>query len=133
MRRVKRGSRAASPALDGDAVVRAAVRRAQHGDEAGVVYLYARFSVDVRHKVAGVLGDEHDAEDVTQEVFSRLPRTIRQYEDRGLPFGAWLMRVARNAALDELRRQRPIPVAELPAWEPASELPASSEELSDAL
>src|SRR5690349_111845 len=102
------------PAARTDAVVREAVRIAQLGDPGALAYLYARFAANVRRRAAAVLGDDHLAEDVTQEVFSRLGRTIRQYEDRGTPFEAWLMRVARNAALDEVRRPHPTPVEELP-------------------
>src|SRR4051812_5231612 len=103
----------ASAPASGEVVVREAVRRAQLGDAAGLGYLYARFADDVRRRVARVLRDGHDAEDLTQEIFARLPRTIRHYEDRGLPFGGWLMRVAHNAALDELRRPHDVPLGDV--------------------
>jgi len=105
----------------------------EEGDAAALSYLYARFAGDVRRRVARVLGDEYDAEDVTQEIFSRLPRTILQYEDRGLPFAAWLMRVSRNAALDERRRTRPILVDEAPAPETQDVPTVPSDALKDAL
>jgi RNA polymerase sigma-70 factor, ECF subfamily len=65
---------------------------------------------------------EDDAADLTQHVFLRAFEALPGYHDRGLPFGAWLFRVARNAATDTFRRQR----RTLP-WEhvPESLLPIS--------
>lgn len=60
-----------------------------------------------QHRVFGfvyhVLGDREEAEDVTQEVFIRLWKH-RAEIDGGQPIG-WLLRVARNASVDALRRR----------------------------
>jgi RNA polymerase sigma-70 factor (ECF subfamily) len=50
---------------------------------------------------------------VTQEVFAKLMRAIKRYEEREVPFAAWITRVARNAALDHVRSRRQIPVEEV--------------------
>ncbi len=50
--------------------------------------------------------NEEDAADLTQHVFLRALEALPGYEERGLPFGAWLFRIARNAATDTFRRQR---------------------------
>lgn len=56
--------------------------------------------------VAGMLGDRHAAEDVTALAFERAFRKRRSFKpSRGTP-RAWLFTIARNAALDELRRRR---------------------------
>jgi RNA polymerase sigma factor (sigma-70 family) len=56
--------------------------------------------------VAGLLGDRAAAEDVTALTFERAYRKRGSYRpDRGSP-RAWLFGIARNAALDELRRRR---------------------------
>jgi len=47
-----------------------------------------------------------DAADLTQHVFLRAWESLRTYQDRGLPFRAWLIRVARNAAIDMYRRNQ---------------------------
>jgi RNA polymerase sigma-70 factor (ECF subfamily) len=60
-----------------------------------------------------IVRDRHDAEDVTQSVFARLPSALRRYERRRAPFEAWIRRVAENAALDHVRVRRPIPVEEV--------------------
>ena len=98
-----------------DPFVRDAVRRAKSGDRGAIEYLYVRYAGDVRRHVADIVGNAHDAEDITQNVFARLHDSIRQYEERSVSFRAWLRRVAANAALDELRRRRAIPMSELPA------------------
>jgi RNA polymerase sigma-70 factor (ECF subfamily) len=53
--------------------------------------------------------DEHDAEDVTQQIFMKLLTSLARYEPSGVPFSAWILRVAHNAAIDHLRGRRAIP------------------------
>jgi len=85
-----------------------AIDRAKRGDRDAVRILYVRYSETVYRYVRSIVRDEKDAEDITQLVFMRLMTVIGRYEDRGVPFSAWLLRVARNAALDHLRRRRVI-------------------------
>ena len=56
-----------------------------------------------------IVRDDHEAEDVTQHVFAKLMTTIVKYDDRGVPFFAWLLRMARNVAIDHLRANRLTP------------------------
>jgi RNA polymerase sigma-70 factor (ECF subfamily) len=48
--------------------------------------------------------DRDAAEDVTAEVFHKALAGLAQYEWRGAPFGAWLMRIAANALRDRAKR-----------------------------
>jgi RNA polymerase sigma-70 factor (ECF subfamily) len=52
-------------------------------------------------------GAKHEAEDLVADVFIRAMEALDRYEDRGLPFVAYLFRIARNAAIDRSRRSRP--------------------------
>lgn len=52
-------------------------------------------------------GAKHEAEDLVADVFVRAIEALDRYEDRGLPFVAFLFRIARNAAIDKSRRTRP--------------------------
>src|SRR5271166_1055710 len=85
-----------------------AVRRAQNGDREALGFLYARYADDVFRYVRSILRDPHDAEDVTQQVFAKLIQAIAKYEAQEVPFFAWVLRVARNLAVDHLRRRRTI-------------------------
>jgi RNA polymerase sigma-70 factor, ECF subfamily len=95
------------------ALTRTAVERARAGDAEGLHFLYVRFVEDVQRYVASIVKDHHDAEDITQNVFAKLLTAIHKYEERKVPFDAWLLRVARNAALDHLRAKRSIPTEEV--------------------
>jgi RNA polymerase sigma-70 factor (ECF subfamily) len=90
-----------------------AVSRAKHGDWTAFHYLYTRYADDIYRCVLGIVRDPHEAEDVTQTVFTKLMTSIERYEARDVPFGAWVAAVARNAAVDHLRRRRPVPCNEI--------------------
>ncbi len=90
-----------------------AVAQAKRGDQEGIRFIYSTHSGDVFRFVRSIIGDEHEAEDVTQAVFLKLMRVITKYERGAVPFNAWLMRVARNAAIDHLRERRPVPCEEI--------------------
>jgi RNA polymerase sigma-70 factor (ECF subfamily) len=91
---------------------RLAVARAKQGDREALRYLYVRYADNVYSYVASIVRNHHEAEDVTQQVFAKLTDSLAHYEDRGAPFLSWLVRLARNAAIDQLRSRRAIPVAE---------------------
>lgn len=90
-----------------------AVLRAKAGDPEGLHYLYVRYADDVLRYITGFVRDHHEAEDITQNVFAKLMTAINKYEERAVPFDAWILRVARNAALDYLRAKRAIPTEEV--------------------
>jgi RNA polymerase sigma-70 factor, ECF subfamily len=92
---------------------RRAIARAKAGDWDALHYLYVRYADDVQGFVQSIVRDHHEAEDITQNVFAKLMRAIHKYEEREVPFAAWILRVARNAALDHLRSRRQIPVEEV--------------------
>jgi len=96
-----------------DRLVRLAVRRAQAGDRSAFTFLYTRFSEDICRYATSILRNPHEAEDVTQQVFTKLFTQIGKYEERDVPFLAWLLRVTRNAAFSHVRRSRTVAVAEV--------------------
>jgi RNA polymerase sigma-70 factor, ECF subfamily len=68
--------------------------------------LYRRSRDDVYAYVAGLLRDRSAAEDVTAQAFERAYRRRRTFKAGRGSRRAWLFGIARNAALDELRRRR---------------------------
>lgn len=91
------------------AETRLAVARAKEGDRDALQFLYVRYSNNIYGFVRSILRDDHEAEDVTQHVFAKLMTTLVKYDDRGVPFFAWLLRLARNVAIDHLRANRLTP------------------------
>ena len=105
-------SKLADPASD-QRLVYEAVARAKEGDMSALQFLYIRYADDIRGYVGSIVRDPHEAEDITQNVFAKLMTAILKYERREVPFAAWILRVARNVALDHVRARRQIPFAEV--------------------
>src|SRR6188472_4364205 len=102
-------------------LVLAAVEQARAGDDDALRLLYLLFADDLYGCVLAIVRDPHDAEDVTSDVFTRLTRALGSYRPGPAPFAAWLLRVGRNAALDHVRAQRSIPLAEVRTPDTAAE------------
>jgi RNA polymerase sigma-70 factor (ECF subfamily) len=92
--------------FEGSALVERAVARAKEGDPEAIRYLYLRYSDNVYSYVRAIVHDDHEAEDVTQHVFAKLMTVITKYEQRGVPFAGWILRLAHNAAVDYIRGGR---------------------------
>lgn len=66
--------------------------------------LYDRYVDRIYRYALRRTGGHSDAEDLTARTFTRALERLDRYEDRGLPFGAWLYRIARNLWIDDHRR-----------------------------
>jgi RNA polymerase sigma-70 factor, ECF subfamily len=104
-----RSTRAADADPRPDGQLGNAIARAQAGDMNALHFLYVRYADDVYGYVNSIVRDSHEAEDITQNVFAKMLTAIKKYEPRAVPFAGWILRVARNAALDHLRSRRQIP------------------------
>lgn len=69
---------------------------ASQGDAEAFGILYERYAPRIFNYVYYRTGNIHDAEDLTARVFQRALKHIHRYTDRGLPFSAWLYRIAHN-------------------------------------
>src|SRR3954451_15961245 len=102
------------PGDDGrNRLIQRAIERAKQGDRDAIRFLYVRYADNVYGYVRSMVQDEHEAEDVTQQVFAKLMTAIGKYREREVPFSAWILRVARNVALDHLRQRRAVPCEEV--------------------
>jgi RNA polymerase sigma-70 factor (ECF subfamily) len=97
----------------GTRAVSQAVVRAKQGDREALRFLYVHYADHVYGYVSSIVRDEYEAEDVTQHVFAKLMTVLPKYEPRQVPFSAWILRVARNVAVDHLRQRRPVPCEEV--------------------
>lgn len=98
---------AAGPAItDPDLEVRALVVRSQRGDANAFGLLYDRFLPEIVRYLTYRVGNLDTAEDLAQQVFLKAWQAIPRYEDRGVPFTAWLYRMAHNQMVDHHRTRR---------------------------
>jgi len=72
--------------------------------------LYERHVRKIYNYIYYRTGNVHDAEDLTEMVFQRALRHIATFEDKGVPFTAWLYRIAHNLVANwhRDRSRRPI-------------------------
>ena len=84
----------------------ACVEAAKEGDQGALSALYEHYFPRVFRFVAARLVNSEDAEDVTTEVFLRIIDNIGGFTWRGLPFGAWVFRIARNEVISHVRKQK---------------------------
>jgi RNA polymerase sigma-70 factor (ECF subfamily) len=80
--------------------------RCRRGDEVAwreLVHLHSRKIFGLAYRFTGRVDE---AEDLTQEIFIKVYRTLDRYREADGPFPAWLMAVARNHAIDHYRRRK---------------------------
>lgn len=83
------------------------VRRAVRGDAQAFGALYDRYLERVYRYVYYRVGSVEEAEDLTEEIFLKAWEAIGRYREQGVPFSAWLMRLAHNHVVDYFRTCRP--------------------------
>jgi RNA polymerase sigma-70 factor (ECF subfamily) len=115
-------------------IERDAVQRAARGDQQAVGQLYDAYVEPLFRFCVARVGNETDAEDLTEEIFLKVIRSIDGFEWRPLariasadgteqeersPFRAWLFRIARNHVISHYRRQNTRKSeGEVPEWIP---------------
>jgi len=90
---------------------------ASQGDKDAFGMLYERYAERIFNYVYYRTGNVHDAEDLTARVFQRAMNHIRNYTDRGVPFSAWLYRIAHNLVANwhrDRNRRQEITLDDLP-------------------
>jgi len=86
-----------------DAAIERLVDEARAGDAWAFGRLFDHYHLQVYRFVASRVRRPSDAEDLTQLVFVKALEALPRYESRGIPFGGWLFRLARNAVIDHVR------------------------------
>ena len=81
------------------------VRRAQQRDEGAFTQLYEEHFDKIYRYVALKIGNKTEAEDMTQQVFLNALQSISSFKWKGIPFSAWLFRIAHNQVVDYLRKK----------------------------
>lgn len=75
------------------------------GDKEAMGVLYERHQEAIYRYFYYRVGNQQAADDLTSDVFVSMIEALPNYEQRGLPFRAWLFRIARNRAIDYYRKK----------------------------
>src|SRR3954454_12403319 len=86
-----------------DAAIERLVAEAQAGDAWAFGSLFDHYHLPVYRYIASRVHRPSDAEDLTQLVFVKALEALPRYRSRGIPFGGWLFRLARNTVIDHVR------------------------------
>jgi len=108
-------------------------RQSQTGCPDSFEQLVEIFEERIFHFIYRLVGNHHDAQDLTQDTFVKVYNNISRY-DAKYPFAAWIYTIARRVAANHHRSQKNAPSLSLdqdPGWECEEEHPASQAEAED--
>lgn len=100
------------------------IENAIKGDQEAFSILYERYVVRIYNYIYYRVGNTHDAEDITARVFYRAMGGISRYDNRGVPFSAWLYRIAHNLVANWYRdnaRKKEVSLEEVGQFQQRSE------------
>jgi RNA polymerase sigma-70 factor (ECF subfamily) len=81
------------------------------GDEKSLEVLFGRYLKPIYGFTYRYVGSGQDAEDVTQETFVKVWRNLKKF-DQQKSFKTWIFSIAKNTALDFLKKKKAIPFSE---------------------
>lgn len=84
------------------------VDKAIKGDEQAFSVLYDTYVDSIYRFIYVRVEDQQTAEDISSAVFMKAWEKLGEYQQRGLPFRAWLFRIARNAVIDHYRTRKEV-------------------------
>jgi len=88
-----------------DSADAALIENTLKGDQGSFAELVRRYQAAVWGTVHRILGNSYDNEDAVQEVFLRAFTALQKF-DLKYPFGPWILRIATNYCIDQLRRKK---------------------------
>lgn len=84
----------------------ALVAEAQKGNLTAFANIYEQYYEKIYRYIVVRIGNPADAEDLAGDVFLKALEAIGSFRSRGVPFSAWLFRIAHNVAVDHLRKRK---------------------------
>ncbi|TMM34046.1 MAG: sigma-70 family RNA polymerase sigma factor [Actinobacteria bacterium] len=108
------GTAALSRGVSSDELARL-VERGKQGNREALEELYLIHFDRIYSYLHMSVGNRHDAEDLTTQVFVKMLESIGKFRWRSAPFSAWLFRIAHNLAMDHFRANK--------RWQPEEEVP----------
>lgn len=89
------------------------VKRAQEYDQEAFAQIYEENFEKIFRYIAIKIGNQMEAEDLTQQVFMKALKAISSYKWKDVPFSAWLYKIAHNQVVDYIRKKSRRPETEL--------------------
>ena len=89
------------------------VSRARQGEQEAFAQLYEIHFERIYRYIIVWIGNRAEAEDMTQQVFVKAYESIPSFRWKGIPFSAWLFRIAHNLVVDYLRKKKKRPAMSL--------------------
>jgi len=108
------GTAALSRGVSSDELARL-VERGKQGNREALEELYLIHFDRIYSYLHMSVGNRHDAEDLTTQVFVKMLESIGKFRWRSAPFSAWLFRIAHNLAMHHFRANK--------RWQPEEEVP----------
>lgn len=108
-----------------------AIANAAQGDTDAFTFLYERYVNRIYNYIYYRTGNPHEAEDLTSRVFYRALHHINHYNNRGVPFSAWLYRIAHNLVANWHRdnsRRKEVPLDDYTHFPHRAQQPEASVE-----
>ena len=96
------------------------IKRISRQDNDALGELYDRYAAYVHSLAIAIVGDRQTAEEITQDVFVRVWQKAHTYNAAQAKVSTWLMRIARNRAIDKLRSRNIRPEGHRAVWEELS-------------
>ncbi|MBX4187419.1 MAG: RNA polymerase sigma factor [Candidatus Doudnabacteria bacterium] len=84
------------------------IAQCKAGDWQNFDTIYDQYLPKIYQYVFYRLRHKQIAEDVTSQIFLKAVQHLGSFKQGQAPFGAWLYRIARNAVIDSVRRQKPV-------------------------
>lgn len=105
------------------------IRRILDGDTDSFALLVERYQQPVISMIANILADYHGAQDVAQEVFLAAYKKLNSFDPHRSRFSTWLFTIARNRAVNELKKNKRIAQNRKP--QPNTTEPKANTELNE--
>lgn len=84
------------------------IKQVKNGDAEAFGMLYEQYAEVIFRYIYSHLESRLDAEDLTEDIFMRAWKALPKYDERGLPFSAFLFRIARNSLIDYYRQKKAV-------------------------
>ncbi len=88
--------------------INALVEQAQQGDQTAFGMIYDQLIDQIYRYIYFKTPSVEIAEDLTEDVFFKVWKNLKKYKNKGVPFSAWVFRIAHNEVVDFYRKNKEV-------------------------